>query len=74
MDASAAIANDTVTAKLKEKAWHLAMNALLQDRTPDFLALSDAFDNKQLLDLCGKVYEFMMSLDHPQAWLDRSIQ
>lgn len=73
MDAAAAVANEAQTGKMLEKAWKEAMKALLKDKSPDFMALSDAFDNDQLQSICMKVYEFMMSLDHPQEWMRNAI-
>ena len=73
IDPSGKVAPDSQSRALLEQAWRDAMNDLLQGHDPDFMLLSDAYDNKTLNDMSGRLHEFLMSLDHPLDWMERMI-
>lgn len=73
VDAAAVVAGQAQTEKLLTQAWRDAMNTLLARRDPDFMVLSDCYDNRKLQELCIRLHGFMMSLDHPYDWFDRAI-
>ncbi|MBE5803071.1 MAG: helicase-exonuclease AddAB subunit AddA [Clostridiales bacterium] len=59
---------------LFEQAFCDAMNELLEDQTEaDFLAFADAFEQKEIREMTGRLYTFLMSLPEPFAWLERKI-
>lgn len=57
--------------QLFDEAWLEAFNALLADGTnTDLLELAEAWDQPRLAEMTAQLYDFLMSLPQPFAWLD----
>ena len=65
---------DQMRKALFEAAWLDAFNALLEKRDdPDFMELAYAWDQPRLLEMTQQLYDFLMSLPEPFAWLDQAV-
>lgn len=59
---------------LFEAAFTTAMDELLDERTDEnFLLLADAWKQDKLLSLTARLYDFLMALPKPFAWLDEHV-
>lgn len=59
---------------LFEAAFTTAMDELLDERTDEnFLLLADAWKQDKLLSLTSQLYDFLMALPKPFAWLDEHV-
>ena len=59
---------------LFEAAFTTAMDELLDERTDEnFLLLADAWKQDKLLSLTAQLYDFLMALPKPFAWLDEHV-
>jgi len=66
--------DDQMRKALFEAAWLDAFNALLEKRDdPDFLELAYAWDQPRLMDMTAQLYDFLMSLPSPFAWLNGAV-
>ena len=60
---------------LFESAFTIAMDELLDERTDEnFLLLADAWEQDALLSLTAQLYDFLMALPKPFAWLDAHVE
>lgn len=60
---------------LFEAAFTTAMDELLDERTDEnFLLLADAWKQDKLLSLTSQLYDFLMALPKPFAWLDEHVE
>lgn len=60
---------------LFEDAFTTAMDELLDERTDEnFLLLADVWDQDKLLSLTAQLYDFLMALPKPFAWLDAHVE
>lgn len=60
---------------LFEDAFTTAMDELLDERTDEnFLLLADAWKQETLLSLTAQLYDFLMALPKPFAWLDAHVE
>lgn len=60
---------------LFEAAFTTAMDELLDERTDEnFLLLADAWKQDKLLSLTAQLYDFLMALPKPFAWLDEHVE
>lgn len=60
---------------LFEAAFTTAMDELLDERTDEnFLLLADAWKQDKLLSLTEQLYDFLMALPKPFAWLDEHVE
>lgn len=60
---------------LFEAAFTKAMDELLDERTDEnFLLLADAWKQDKLLSLTSQLYDFLMALPKPFAWLDEHVE
>lgn len=60
---------------LFEAAFTTAMDELLDERTDEkFLLLADVWDQDKLLSLTAQLYDFLMALPKPFAWLDAHVE
>ena len=67
--------DDQMKKALFEAAWLEAFNELLEKRDhPDFVELAYAWDEKRLQEMTLSLYDFLMSLPEPFAWLDQAVQ
>ena len=59
---------------LFEAAWLEAFNGLLEQRNdPDFMELAYAWDQPRLQEMTQQLYDFLMSLPEPFAWLEKAV-
>ena len=66
--------DDQMKKALFDAAWLEAFNALLERRDdPDFLELAYAWEQNKLHEMTLTLYDFLMSLPEPFAWLDRAV-
>lgn len=66
--------DDQMKKALFETAWLDAFNGLLEKRDdPDFIDLAYAWDQPRLQEMTAQLYDFLMSLPEPFAWLDRAV-
>jgi len=67
--------DDQMKKALFEAAWLEAFNELLEKRDHlDFVELAYAWDEKRLQEMTLSLYDFLMSLPEPFAWLDQAVQ
>ena len=60
---------------LFEAAFTTAMDELLDERTDEnFLLLADVWKQETLLSLTAQLYDFLMALPKPFAWLDAHVE
>ena len=66
--------DDQMRKALFEAAWLEAFNDLLDQRAdPDFIELAYAWDQPRLQEMTQQLYDFLMSLPEPFAWLDGAV-
>ena len=66
--------DDQMKKALFEAAWLEAFNELLEKRAdPDFIELAYAWDQPRLQEMTAQLYDFLMSLPEPFAWLDQAV-
>ena len=59
---------------LFESAWLEAFNALLDERSDvEFMEMAYAWDQPQLMEMTGQLYDFLMSMPEPFDWLERAL-
>ena len=74
IDPLSRIAEEKQTDILFEEAFQQAMNELLdQPEQADFQAFASSFSQKDIRDMTGQLYKFLMSLPQPFDWLDEKI-
>lgn len=67
--------DDQMRAALFDEAWLDAFNALLTVETnDDFADLAMAWDQPRLKEMTAQLYDFLMSLPKPFAWLDEQVE
>ena len=65
---------DQMRKALFEAAWLEAFNGLLERRNdPDFMELAYAWDQPRLQEMTEQLYDFLMSLPEPFAWLEKAV-
>ena len=66
---------DQMRKTLFEAAWLEAFNGLLeQHQDADFMELAYAWDQPRLMEMTSLLYDFLMSLPQPFAWLDQAVK
>ncbi|MGN1020291.1 MAG: helicase-exonuclease AddAB subunit AddA [Aristaeellaceae bacterium] len=74
IDPLSRVAETRQTDVLFEQAFRDAMNELLEDPSEeDFQAFAAAFSQRDIRDMTGQLYTFLMSLPQPFDWLDQQI-
>ena len=67
--------DDQMKKALFDAAWLEAFNHLLEKRADaDFMELAYAWDQRSLQEMTLALYDFLMSLPDPFAWLERAVQ
>ena len=67
--------DDQMKKALFDAAWLEAFNKLLEKREDaDFIELAYAWDQRSLQEMTLTMYDFLMSLPEPFAWLERAVQ
>ncbi len=74
IDPLSRIAEEKQTEILFEEAFQRAMNELLDEpEQAEFQAFASSFSQKDIRDMTGQLYKFLMSLPQPFDWLDKKI-
>lgn len=63
------ICNTALRDKLFGEAFRKACNKLKESRDPEYLSFTEKYEPKESLEIVRKVYDFIMSLPDPFAWL-----
>ncbi len=74
IDPGARVAAKEEGKALFDRASRDALNALLAERDPQFEDFAAAFGVQNMLEFCGSLHEFLMSLPKPFEWLARKVE
>ena len=72
VDSFFALCDPSRAGKLFSLAFHSACTYFQKEQDPDYLYWKKCFSAKETEEIVRSVYNFMMSLPDPDAWLDRS--
>ena len=73
IDPNFAVCDETMKDKLFQEAYEEAMNQLLSENHHHVEMLLEAYDEEKLMSLCRQLYEFAMSLPHPDEWIQNQL-